>query len=811
MRGNEDKLRSKINKILVEKGFKDSKIEYEKSSNPIIRNHFKSASKKMSANEGYPDIIYYDEKTEILYIFELKGNAKYHESDNHKLTGRSKKIDIEEYAVDGLFHYIRSIEKKDTKIIGIACSGVHNEFILSQYYVTNEEIKPINVSSIQNINYYNELFKEESKNNIKVNLGKSAKKIAELTRDNIETSDKAPLISTLIISLYENSEITNTLKNTYINFHDSKNAKQLKSIIISTIENVLENTNGFSDDKVKTIIQNSENILSNECFANTSLLFELIDELEKNVMPNILVTTEVNTKNSIDTVGEFYRAFLKYSSGDGKDLGIVLTPHHITDLFCDLIPLEKSDILLDPCCGTGGFLISGMQKLIGMVEEEEEIDLIKREQIIGVEYITKIYALAVSNMIINGDGKTQLLQGDYQKMKSIKNIENKKPTIGFINPPYSKKKDKYKEIDFVTKLIKDVEKYVVAIVPSSTFHSSTKKDILKKKEILKKNTLLYLINMPSNLFGKDAGVFTSIAVFEVGRKHKATDNVVFYNLKDDGHVNVRGVGRVDLYERWDSIKEELLYSLKNKVEIKGKSIVTNIKLDGSEEWDTFNFLQLDHKSMLKKNNKFNESVMEYSLYLAAKYNEVNFKDNPLKILEYFKIPPKKDFEINYDNWEYKYTINDLFEFNYGIHYRLDSLQVGKTPYVTTQTENNGIAQYTNLEPLFKEKALTLATDGIYTGKIFYQDEPYHSSHIVATMTIKPEFSKSLNLELGLFFKTIIELEKEKYSWARKCKEIRIKDTKLYLPLNAGNPDWDYMEKIIKETEYYDYVGESSEE
>ena len=62
-----------------------------------------------------------------------------------------------------------------------------------------------------------------------------------------------------------------------------------------------------------------------------------------------------------DYLGRFYGEFVSYSGGDGQALGVVLTPRHITELFCELVDLKPTDVIFDPCCGTGGFLISGIQ------------------------------------------------------------------------------------------------------------------------------------------------------------------------------------------------------------------------------------------------------------------------------------------------------------------------------------------------------------------------------------------------------------------------------------------------------------------
>lgn len=70
------------------------------------------------------------------------------------------------------------------------------------------------------------------------------------------------------------------------------------------------------------------------------------------------------SSSSEDYLGRFYGEFMSYSGGDGQALGIVLTPKHITDLFCDLADIQPEDVVLDPCAGTGGFLISAMHHML---------------------------------------------------------------------------------------------------------------------------------------------------------------------------------------------------------------------------------------------------------------------------------------------------------------------------------------------------------------------------------------------------------------------------------------------------------------
>src|SRR5699024_9609523 len=73
---------------------------------------------------------------------------------------------------------------------------------------------------------------------------------------------------------------------------------------------------------------------------------------------NRVYTNIVYSKSSEDILGRFYGEFMSYSGGDGQTLGIVLTPRHITDLFCELLEVSPEDKVFDPACGTGGFLVA---------------------------------------------------------------------------------------------------------------------------------------------------------------------------------------------------------------------------------------------------------------------------------------------------------------------------------------------------------------------------------------------------------------------------------------------------------------------
>lgn len=118
-------------------------------------------------------------------------------------------------------------------------------------------------------------------------------------------------------------------------------------------------------------------------------------------------------------LGRFYGEFISYSGGDGQTLGVVLTPKHITELFTDLAEIKPTDKVLDPCCGTGGFLIAAMHRMLIQAKEEDK-ENIRRNNLYGIELRDDMFSIATTNMILRGDGKSNLICADFLKQNQKK-------------------------------------------------------------------------------------------------------------------------------------------------------------------------------------------------------------------------------------------------------------------------------------------------------------------------------------------------------------------------------------------------------
>ena len=113
-----------------------------------------------------------------------------------------------------------------------------------------------------------------------------------------------------------------------------------------------------------------------------------------------------------DVLGRFYLEFIRYAGTD-KKTGLVLTPPHITEFVGDVVNLNVNDIVYDSCCGTGDFLISAMKRMAGLAGNDLDKKVyIKQNQLVGMEKCTDMFTYACSNMMMSGDGKAHIYQGD---------------------------------------------------------------------------------------------------------------------------------------------------------------------------------------------------------------------------------------------------------------------------------------------------------------------------------------------------------------------------------------------------------------
>ena len=293
----------------------------------------------------------------------------------------------------------------------------------------------------------------------------------------------------------------------------------------------------------------------------------------------------INAMNSgRDVLGEFYEKFLKYGNG-AKEIGIVLTPRHVTKFAVDVLNVNYNDYVLDPTCGTGGFLVSSFD-YIKKNASEKQIDKFKNYNLFGIEQEDEVVALALVNMIFRGDGRNNMSSGNcfYKNINKIikqDNItgsvvledrpikENNNPVVTkvLMNPPFALKNSKEKERDFINYALKQMEDngILFAIIPISVMVEGGEGKIWRK-ELLENNTLLAVMTFPDDLF-YPVSVGTIGVFLKKGISHDFDNqNVYFARGITDGFRKKKGKRITDKRERNQikEIKEELKAFLVNQ-------------------------------------------------------------------------------------------------------------------------------------------------------------------------------------------------------------------------------------------------------
>lgn len=249
--------------------------------------------------------------------------------------------------------------------------------------------------------------------------------------------------------------------------------------------------------------------------------------------------------NGEDVMGIFFNEFNRYKKK--SDNGQVFTPEHITSLMYRLIDVHKDDRVLDAACGSGGFLVKSMSKMIkeaGGINTDKAKE-IKSHQLFGIEFDREIYALACANMLIHKDGKTNLQQMDSRTAEAGQWIKSKNITKVLMNPPFERK---YGCLKIVKNVLDNVPIHTKCafILPDKKLEKDNSKKILEHHQLQK------IIKLPENLFRE--GVTTSIFIFEAGVPQNEREIFGCY-IEDDGLETVKNKGRQDIRDKWSEIED----------------------------------------------------------------------------------------------------------------------------------------------------------------------------------------------------------------------------------------------------------------
>ena len=558
-----------------------------------LSNALKTASKAQTGKAGYPE--YCGVVKDFVIVVEDKADIADHiKRDANELICQTA-ASVRNFAVNGALHYGIHLAKNTSykKIIAIGVSGNEKRHRISPLFIDErggykelEDVETFTLFSEKNISEYyikNVLKEGTDEEKTAEEILKDAKELHEDLRNygSIQDKDKPLIVSGILLALREIEH-----KNFDI---DNLNGDKIKTDGQKIYEAIQAN---LDRAQVRPQVKKDKLLSQFWVIRNTTSINEINPALGKTPLKHytefIYDRIYKNIKyihSAEDYLGRFYGEFMSYSGGDGQTLGIVLTPRHIVELFCELIDIKPTDSVFDPCCGTAGFLISAMHHMLQKANRESEKYNIRKNQLHGLEMQPYMFAIATTNMILRGDGKSNLEQEDFLKQNPSQ-LQLKGCNIGMMNPPYSqgsKTNPKLYEISFTEHLLDSItaDGKAIVIVPQSSMTGKTKEEQAIKENILRKHTLEGVITLNKNTF-YGVGTNPCIAIFSTGIPHSKEKIVKFINFENDGFEVQKHVGLVETISAKDK-KQHLLDVWFNRIKAESKFCVeTTVEAD--DEW-----------------------------------------------------------------------------------------------------------------------------------------------------------------------------------------------------------------------------------
>ncbi|MBR7025108.1 MAG: N-6 DNA methylase [Selenomonadaceae bacterium] len=783
--------------------------ETQSTRNVELDAALKTASKNQTGKAGYPDHIALVE--DFVLVMEDK-------SDRLKLVLRdggeiSQSVDATtHYAINGaLFYALKILDAtRYKKIFAFGNVGDSKHHILKPIFIDGDknitelpEVDTFKNFTAENIeSYYRRMvLGEESEAEIELKkILRQAETLHEHLRNYgaLGETEKPRVVSAILLALAERKHGFNINQLT----GDSVENDGMK--IFSRVEAHLKRANVRPEVKRDQVLEQFSLIKTSPALnavhknlGKTPLKF-FTEFIEKNIFDAVV------NNSAEDYLGRFYGEFISYSGGDGQTLGVVLTPRHIAELFCELVDLKQDDIVFDPCCGTAGFLIAAMNHMLKDADDFRKKS-IKQNQLYGIELRPDMFSTATTNMILRGDGKSNLTCEDFFAKKADE-LQLRGLTVGFMNPPYSQAKNSatahLSELRFVLHLLESITQggRVAVIVPVSAMIGKTRDDKIIKGDILRNHTLEGVISLNKNTFYR-IGTVPCIAVFTAGEPHPKNKIVKFINFEDDGFEVKKHVGLVET-ERAKDKKFYLLDCWRGKIKDAPSKFMVETTIEPADEWlHSFYY----YNDELPTDNEIDNSVADYLTFefnMIAHGREYLF---PRKK----KLPPLTEpTPLTSKRWK-EFFIEDVFEIKAGKRLTKAEMIAGDTPFIGASDSNNGVTAFIGNE---NDSADENVLGVNYNGSV--AENFYHPYRSIFSDDVKRFRLKNFdgNEFVYLFLKASILQQKSKYNYGYKFNETRMRRQKILLPVNdAGAPDYAYMENYVRFVEekilqrYRDFV------
>ena len=836
------------------------------SINDEIENALKVApSKSGGYGSNYPDIKLFIKTKDLRYIpvmIEVKGSKGAFiktdangEIENKKKDGTLLFSNIKKYAVNGAIHYANAIISNTTSYKDVIAIGLNGYFEganftteLGVYYVSLSNycipkrvgtysdlsfLLPKNVESfiaqIDRLDLTQEEIEAKSKefeNEIEIKL----KKLNQTMQDTLKISvgSRVELVAGMIMAgLGVQGQVAP------LDIADLKGESGSKNndgqVIINKIDSFLAERNLPQEKKAMIINDLSRVFIYSDLWKpinGESKLKSVYTIVKNDIMPIF------NSAKHLDFSGKLFNVLNEWVDIPDSDKNdVVLTPRYVTELMAKLAQVNMDSYVWDYAAGSAGFLVSSMKLMIRdaekRIESPEELSdkilKIKNEQLFGIEKRADIYMLAVLNMILMGDGSSNIAHEDslteYQGKYEQGDLKGQDfpANVFLLNPPYSALG---KGFVFVEKALSRMKSGKAAILIQE--NAGSKNGLPYTKRILKRNTLLASIHM-ADIFKWKAGVQTAIYLFNIGIPHDEKQVVKFINFSNDGYTRQnrkKATQRTNLKstdhatERYEEIVNLVLYGKSHLNYFQESDYIEDtISLKG-DDWTFAQHKKFDTKPT---ETDYRNAIRDYlgwktSVTLDKDANIIisNYPGEVVSKEELCKYGLSKTEEnaiIAYRNKTVDcktFDAKQLFEVKSNPQLNKDSFKFATDdksayPYFTRTVTNNGISGYVEyLDEEHKIAGNSIAV-GMLGMQFFYMKDDFYAGQF--TKTVYPKF-REFNETVAKYFLAWFNKNSVIYqSVLVRDFEKTFYNTKLTLPVTRdGKVDYDYIGSFVKAEE-----------
>ena len=545
---------------------------------------------------------------------------------------------------------------KNKKIICIL-ANTNNDKIKAWKSFIEDKFVLSDESVLDTMEHYEKLF-DVSKQNDREKVLKNTYDLNELLHKmDIDERLRSQFVGTTLLYLknlvekFGAKKIDENLKKQLDTHWAVMDEKQIRAAIESTLDSLLDG----SENKTKKIELLQKNVLNDQKVKKLTITHWI--KILDTILMDIYQYIDTNSSEGQDILNLFFIAFNKYTGKADKNQAF--TPDHITEFMCRLTEVDRTKRVLDITCGSGSFLVQAMVKALadcsrGKTEEEAKAlqEIVKKEHIYGIENEEKAYGLSTTNMLIHGDGNSNIKFGSCFDCKSF--IKNANPDIVLMNPPYNAKPigipEKYKKnwgkakdgkedptkglvfIHYLSDVIAEINKEresknepvktvkLAVLLPVSAAIGTSAIIENEKNEMLKNNTLEAVFTLPNEIFYPGASACACCMLFTLGKPHKKADGTVnetfFGYCKDDGFKKKKNLGRIEQFDennnsKWKVIEDEWLYLFNNKKAVDGKS--STAVVDGTSEWLCEAYMKTDYSKLTEQD--FQQTINDYLSHL----------------------------------------------------------------------------------------------------------------------------------------------------------------------------------------------------